>query len=274
VRSTGAIRTLEDLSAVVVRPRPPASCAWRSAAVRIGSLTRYGAVTRDGKGEAVEGLVIGLRGRGCFESGAGGGARLTEIAPSLPKGMSVSVFYDRSELIERAVGTVEEALLEATVLVIVLLLLFLGDARASVIVALALPMAALLTFICMRAIGLTANLMSLAGWPSPWACWSTARWWWWRTWSSAFGRATCETGKLTTSGGLGSKWRPGRFGHGDHRAGVPAAADAGRAGGQAVRPVALTIVLALLSALVLSLTLVPVLAYYVLKCGWAITNHG
>jgi cobalt-zinc-cadmium resistance protein CzcA len=56
------------------------------------------------------------------------------------------------------------------VLVIVLLLLFLGDARASVIVALALPMAALLTFICMRAIGLTANLMSLAASPSPWAC--------------------------------------------------------------------------------------------------------
>ena len=77
--------------------------------------------------------------------------------------MRVDVFYDRSDLIERAVGTVEKALIEATILVVILLLLFLGDVRASVIVALALPMAALLTFIFMRAIGLTANLMSLGG---------------------------------------------------------------------------------------------------------------
>ncbi|MFK5108369.1 efflux RND transporter permease subunit, partial [Klebsiella pneumoniae] len=74
-----------------------------------------------------------------------------------------AIFYDRSDLIERAVGTVEEALVEATVLVVVLLLLFLGDVRASVIGARALPMAALLTFIAMKAIGLTANLMSLGG---------------------------------------------------------------------------------------------------------------
>jgi len=81
----------------------------------------------------------------------------------LPAGTHVDVFYDRSDLIERAVGTVEEALLEATILVVVLLILFLGDWRAAAIVAATLPMAALITFLFMRGMGLSANLMSLGG---------------------------------------------------------------------------------------------------------------
>ncbi|WP_243469524.1 efflux RND transporter permease subunit, partial [Sphingopyxis granuli] len=82
---------------------------------------------------------------------------------SLPAGTQIHVFYDRSDLIGRAVGTVEEALLEATVLVVVLLILFLGDWRAATIVAATLPMAALITFLFMRGMGLSANLMSLGG---------------------------------------------------------------------------------------------------------------
>ncbi|HRE36770.1 MAG TPA: efflux RND transporter permease subunit, partial [Sphingopyxis terrae] len=164
VRSVGAIRTLDDLASVVVRSQDGGIVRVGDvAAVRAGHLTRYGAVTKDGKGEAVEGLVIALRGADASKVVDGVKARLAEIQPSLPRGMRVDVFYDRSDLIERAVGTVEEALIEATILVVILLLLFLGDVRASVIVALALPMAALLTFIFMRAIGLTANLMSLGG---------------------------------------------------------------------------------------------------------------
>jgi cobalt-zinc-cadmium resistance protein CzcA len=131
------------------------------AKVRIGALTRYGAVTHNGRGEAVEGLVMALRGADAAKVVEGVKSRLTRSPRPCP-GMTVAPFYDRSDLIERAVGTVE-ALLEATVLVVVLLLVFLGDVRASVIVALALPMAALLTFIFMRATGLTANLMSLGG---------------------------------------------------------------------------------------------------------------
>ena len=164
VRSTGAISTLEDLAAVVVRADNGAIVRVADVAeVRAGSLTRYGAVSKNGTGEAVQGLVIGLRGADASEIVDGVKQRLEEIQPSLPEGMSVEVFYDRSDLIERAVGTVETALLEATVLVVILLLLFLGDLRASVIVALALPMAMLLTFIFMQAIGLSANLMSLGG---------------------------------------------------------------------------------------------------------------
>ncbi|MEN9933213.1 MAG: hypothetical protein RIS17_1786, partial [Pseudomonadota bacterium] len=164
VRSTGAIRSLDDLASVVVRTNAGRVVRVGDVAtVRSGSLTRYGAVTKDGKGEAVQGLVIGLRGADASEVVKGVKQRLEEIKPGLPAGMTVEPFYDRSDLIGRAVGTVEKALLEATILVVVLLLLFLGDLRASVIVALALPMAALLTFIMMGSIGLTANLMSLGG---------------------------------------------------------------------------------------------------------------
>ncbi|MGE3849064.1 MAG: efflux RND transporter permease subunit, partial [Gammaproteobacteria bacterium] len=86
-----------------------------------------------------------------------------ELEPGLPEGVRLEVFYDRSALIDRAIRTVGRALLEASVLVVLLLLVFLGDLRAAVVVALMLPLAALATFIQMRAFGLTANLMSLGG---------------------------------------------------------------------------------------------------------------
>jgi cobalt-zinc-cadmium resistance protein CzcA len=127
VRATGAIRNLDDLAAVVVRSSSGAIVRVGDVAtVRKGSLTRYGAVSKNGKGEAVEGIVIALRGADASKVVAGVKARLAEIAPSLPPGMRIEVFYDRSDLITRAVGTVQSALLEATVLVVILLLLFLG----------------------------------------------------------------------------------------------------------------------------------------------------
>ena len=268
VRATGAIKTLDDLGAIVVRSGNGKVLRVSDVAqVRTGSLTRYGAVTKDGKGEAVEGLVIGLRGADAAQVVDGVKARLEELQPSLPQGMSVSVFYDRSNLIERAVGTVEEALLEATLLVVVLLLLFLGDVRASVIVALALPMAALLTFIFMRSIGLTANLMSLGG--------------------LAIAVGMLVDGAVVVVENVVERLsdpkhaRSGKL----HNVFVASAEVAKPvASGMAIialvflplltlqglegklfAPVALTIVLALLSALVLSLTLVPVMAFYVLK---------
>jgi len=268
VRATGAIRSLEDLSAVVVRASGGAVVRVGDvAAVRAGSLTRYGAVSKNGTGEAVEGLVIGLRGADAAKVVEGVKARLDEIRPSLPPGMSVNVFYDRSDLITRAVGTVESALLEATILVVILLLLFLGDVRASVIVALALPMAVLLTFIFMRAIGLTANLMSLGGLAiavgilvdgavvvvenvverlsDPKHASSSKL-------HNVF-MASAEVAKPVTSGLaiIAIVFLPLLTLEGLE--------------GKLFGPVALTIVLSLASALVLSLTLVPVLAFYLLK---------
>ncbi|TYC86974.1 efflux RND transporter permease subunit [Novosphingobium sp. BW1] len=275
VRSTARVESLDDLAAVVVRSDGQRVVRVSDVAdVRTGSLTRYGAVSKNGTGEAVEGLVIGLRGADAAQVVDGVKARLEDLQPSLPEGMKVAVFYDRSDLIERAVGTVEKALLEATVLVVVLLLLFLGDVRASLIVALASPMAVLLTFIFMRAIGLTANLMSLGG--------------------IAIAVGMLVDGAVVVVENVVERLSdPKHARNGKLFNVLVASAEVAKpvTSGMAIialvflplltlqglegklfAPVAVTIVLALLSALVLSLTLVPVLAYFVLKVK--VEGHG
>lgn len=268
VRAVGAIRNLADLSDIIVKSEGGMVVRVGDVAqVRTGSLTRYGAVTKNGEGEAVQGLVIGLRGADASKVVDGVKERLREIEPSLPSSLKIDPFYDRSDLIERAVGTVESALLEATVLVVILLLLFLGDIRASVIVALALPMAALFTFIAMRFLGLTANLMSLGG-------------------------LAIAVGILVDGAVVVVENVVERLSDEKHRGAgklhniFVASAEVAKpvASGLAIialvflplltleglegklfAPVALTIVLALFAALILSLTLVPVLAYFVLQ---------
>ena len=164
VRSEGAVKTLDDLRAIVVMSRDGSPVRVSDVAqVRIGSLTRYGVVTKDGKGEAVQGLVLGLGGANAKQVVEGVRKKLAELQPSLPKGVTTQVFYDRSSLVEHAVGTVSEAMLEAIVLVVILLMLFLGNWRAALVVALTLPLAALITFILMRQFNMSANLMSLGG---------------------------------------------------------------------------------------------------------------
>jgi cobalt-zinc-cadmium resistance protein CzcA len=164
VRSLGAIQTLDDLGGIVVARKGGAIVRLVDVAeTRIGELTRYGAVTKDGVGEAVEGIILSLRGADANAIIRDVRARLDELGPSLPKGVSVKVFYDRSALISHAVATVEEALLEAIVLVVILLVVFLGNLRAALVVASTLPMAALVTFMLMQLTGMSANLMSLGG---------------------------------------------------------------------------------------------------------------
>ncbi|NBC15370.1 MAG: CusA/CzcA family heavy metal efflux RND transporter [Gammaproteobacteria bacterium] len=164
VRSEGAIVALDDLANIVVggSAAQPVRVA-DIAEVRRAALTRYGAVTRDGAGETVEGLVLGLRGANAREVVDGVKAKLAELEAGLPKGVEIPIFYDRGDLVDQAVHTVSKALIEATLLVLVLLVLFLGDLRAALTVALILPLAALGTFILMRQFGLSANLMSLGG---------------------------------------------------------------------------------------------------------------
>ncbi|MGB3134362.1 MAG: CusA/CzcA family heavy metal efflux RND transporter [Candidatus Macondimonas sp.] len=164
VRSEGSVRNLADLAAIVVQPDPVETVRLADVAeVREGALTRYGGVSHNGQGETVEGLVLGLRGANAREVVGGVRQKLDALAPSLPAGMRVDIFYDRGDLVNRAVQTVSRALLEAVVLVLVLLVLFLGDLRAALTVALVLPLSALATFVCMRFFGLSANLMSLGG---------------------------------------------------------------------------------------------------------------
>ena len=164
VRTEGNIRTQDDLRAVVVGNNAGAPIRLADVAeIRTGFVTRYGVVTKDGEAEAVEGLVLGLAGANAREVVDGVTAKIADIKPSLPAGVELEVFYNRAQLVEKAVGTVSKALLEATVLVLVLLGLFLGNLRAAVTVALVLPLAALATFILMRGAGMSANLMSLGG---------------------------------------------------------------------------------------------------------------
>ncbi|ADQ85305.1 efflux RND transporter permease subunit [Methylovorus sp. MP688] len=164
VRAEGRLKTLEDVQNTVIRTEDgiPVRVA-DVAAIQLGALTRYGAVTSNAKEEVVEGLVLGLRGANARQVVSGIKAKLAEMQPTLPKGVSIHVFYDRSSLVDRAVYTVSKALVEAIVLVLVLLLLFLGNLRAALTVALILPLAALSTFLLMQEFGLSANLMSLGG---------------------------------------------------------------------------------------------------------------
>ncbi|MEK7811154.1 MAG: efflux RND transporter permease subunit, partial [Pseudomonadota bacterium] len=164
VRAEGSVRTLQDVREIVITSAQGSPTRVGDVAeVRIGALTRYGVVTKDGKGEAVEGLVLGLRGANAQKVVDSVRAKLQELAPTLPKGVTTEVFYDRGSLVERAVGTVTKSLTEAIVIVVILLVLFLGNLRAALVVALTLPLAVLITFILMEEFGMSANLMSLGG---------------------------------------------------------------------------------------------------------------
>ncbi len=164
VRAEGSLRTAQDIAATVVAQRTGVPVRVADVAeVRMGNLTRYGVVTKDGQGEAVEGLVLGLAGANARKVVEGVAHKLDELQATLPEGVTIKPFYNRAQLVDKAVGTVSKALLEATVLVLVLLGAFLGNLRAAVTVALVLPLAALWTFIAMRLWGMSANLMSLGG---------------------------------------------------------------------------------------------------------------
>lgn len=163
VRVEGRLTSLDSLADVVVSAGPDGVHRLRDVAdVEIGHLARYGAVTRDGE-EAVQGLVIALRDSNTGAVVAGVKERLAELEATLPPGTEINVFYDRARLISTAIGTMSSALVQAVLLVILVLSLFLGNLRASLVVSLSLPLAALATFLLMSASGLSANLMSLGG---------------------------------------------------------------------------------------------------------------
>ena len=164
VRVEGAIQNLDDVRAIRLPTAHGASVLLDDVAVvRTGALTRYGAVTQNGQGEAVEGLVLGMRGVNARDLVQAVDQRLQDLQSRLPKGMSTRTFYNRGELVTRASDTVIHALMEASVLVCVILYVFLGGFRAALVVAVSLPLSLLSTFLLMRAMGLTANLMSLGG---------------------------------------------------------------------------------------------------------------
>ena len=164
VRSEGALDSIESIQQTPIRNQDGKLITLGMVAdVSLGSLERYGAVTENGIGEVVEGLVVSLRGANARDVIIGIEQKLDELRDSLPEHVSISVFYNRSHLVNRAVATVSKALVEAVILVLILLGLFLGNIRSALTVALILPLSAMLTFIAMRATGMSANLMSLGG---------------------------------------------------------------------------------------------------------------
>ena len=164
VRAEGRIQTLEDVRQTIVTTGPSGIVRVGDVAdVRYGDLPRNGVVTADGEGEAIWALVLGLRGANARTVVDGVKHKLGELAPMLPEGSKVEIFYDRSELIGKAVWTVQKVLIEAIVLVVVILLLFLGNLRAAVVVSLILPLSVLATFGIMKTFGMSANIMSLGG---------------------------------------------------------------------------------------------------------------
>jgi len=163
-RSAGFIKSPEDIENIVVREYENVPVYLRDvAAVEIGLQIRQCAFTRDGKGETVCGMVIMLKDSNSKEVVTKVRERIAQIQQRLPEGVKINTFYDRTELIEACVRTVSDALMQGGLLVIFVLFLFLGSFRLSAIVCLSLPISALICFILMKMTGLSANLMSLGG---------------------------------------------------------------------------------------------------------------
>ena len=164
VRTIGLLRNEADIREITVTTRNGVPIhIGQVATVQIGSLTRYGAVTANGEGEVVTGLALLRKDANSRSTVQGVKRELAALMPTLPKGIEIIPFYDRSDLVTTAVWTVEKALSEAVVLVLLVLIIMLGNLRAALTVALILPLSVLFTFILMRFTGVSANLMSLGG---------------------------------------------------------------------------------------------------------------
>jgi len=164
VRSVGKIKSIDEINQVMVKRIDRRIITVKDiATVKIGHITRSGFVTKDGEKEAVEGLVLGLKGANIGIVLDEVKAELKTIESMLPKGTTIDIFYDRTQLVNLATDTVKRALIEATILIFVILLLMLGNLASAFSVAIILPFALLMSFMAMQYFGLTANLMSLGG---------------------------------------------------------------------------------------------------------------
>ncbi len=164
VRGLGLLQSIKDIEEVVVSSKNGTPIYLKDIAdVKLGSRYRLGGVTANGKGEAVQGLVLMLMGGNSREMVSSVKEKVKSINAILPDGVSITPFYDRADLVERALNTIEKALIEGVVLVIIVLYLFLRNFRGALVVALTMPLAVLTTFIIMNYTGLTANMMTLGG---------------------------------------------------------------------------------------------------------------
>jgi len=163
VRGEGLIETLADLAQVVVATRGDGTPIYTRdlGRIELAPMVRQGAVTRDGRGEAVVGIVMMLLGENSRTVTEAVKAKIEKIQSGLPPGVTIDPFYDRTELVDRTIHTVAKNLIEGGVLVVLVLLLLLGNLRGGLIVAAAIPLSMLAAFTAMRWAGLSGNLMSL-----------------------------------------------------------------------------------------------------------------
>jgi cobalt-zinc-cadmium resistance protein CzcA len=163
VRGLGLVGNVRDIGNVVLATREGTPVYVRDVAeVKEAPSLRSGAVTKDGK-EVVLGMALQRIGENAKNVVDAVKAKLKTVQQALPAGVAINTVYDRTELVEMAVKTAENALVEGSVLVAIILFLFLGEIRSAVVVIIALPLAMLISFILMQQWGLSANLMSLAG---------------------------------------------------------------------------------------------------------------
>jgi cobalt-zinc-cadmium resistance protein CzcA len=166
VRGVGLIKDVSDIEKIVLKSQKGTPTYIKDVAqVKIGEAVRMGAAMKDGKDEAVGGIVMMLRGENSRDVVRRVAEKVKEINENnmLPDGVKIVPYYDRSDIVNASVKTVSKALIEGAVLVLIILYLLLRSFRGSFVVLIALPLSLFVTFIVMKIVGLSANLMSLGG---------------------------------------------------------------------------------------------------------------
>ncbi len=162
IRGIGMARGIDDLRNIPVRSVGTAVVRVQDVAdVHIGHATRFGAVTRNGEGEVVAGIAIMLKGENFQEVSRNVKERIAQIQRSLPEGVVIEPFIDRTQLVDRVEGTIARNLIEGGLIVVFVLVLFLGNYRAGLVVASVIPLSMLFAFGMMKTFGIDGNLMSL-----------------------------------------------------------------------------------------------------------------
>lgn len=273
IGTSGLVKNLDDLQRVVIGATPEGTPITIATVgdVQFGPRLRRGAATADGKGEVVVGVALMLMGENARTVTSAIKAKLAAIRSSLPPGTTIEPFYDRSILVDRTIHTVTKNLLEGALLVVLILFLLLGNLRAGIVVAVVIPLAMLFAMTVMNALGLSGNLMSLgaidfglivdgaviivenavrrlsekqAATDAPL--------------SDAERRAVIEEATLEV-------WQAAVFGEAIIAIVYVPILSLTALEGKLFRPMAITVLLALAGAFVLSLTLVPVLASYLVR---------
>ncbi len=162
IRGIGVAKSLDDIADITVKNVSGTPVRVGDVAdVRFGHATRFGAVTRNGEGEVVAGIAIMLKGENFQEVIKNVKHRMAQIQKSLPEGVVIEPFIDRTNLVNRVEGTIARNLVEGGLIVIFVLILFLGNARAGLVVASVIPLSMLFAFGMMKLFGIDGNLMSL-----------------------------------------------------------------------------------------------------------------